>query len=99
MRNNKDGAMANSQGPRAGLGVNSGALVTGIVLAGVGSLLGLAGLVVSGATLVAAVRRRVSRMDVPPNQLAKQHLARAKAAATAGATAWRNGTVGASRQA
>jgi hypothetical protein len=74
-----------------GLGLKTGPLLAGAVLIGVGSLLGLAGLAICGAALAAAARRYVDNMEVPPGELAKQQLAKARAAASAGASAWRNG--------
>ena len=52
--------------------VHGGMLITGAVLAGVGSLLGLAGLAISGAALASATRRWVNSKDTPPSELAKQ---------------------------
>ncbi len=74
-----------------GFSVQTGPLLAGAVLIGIGSLLGLAGLAIAGATLGAAARRYVNGMEVPPSQLAKQQLAKARAAASAGASVWRNG--------
>jgi hypothetical protein len=91
--------MANRQGSPAGPRISSGPLITGVVLAGVGSLLGLAGLAIAGTALVSAARRWVADMDTPPGELARKHWTRAKAATAAGASAWRNGTpAGASRR-
>ena len=78
--------------PAAGFQVNTGTLMVGAALIGIGSLIGLVGLALSGASLAAAARRYVSSMEVPPGELAKQHWARARAATVAGAGAWRNGT-------
>ncbi len=83
--------MANRDEPTPGIELKTGPLLAGAVMVGVGSLLGLAGLAISGATLAAAARRYVNNMDVPPSQLAKQQLAKARAAASAGTEAWRNG--------
>jgi hypothetical protein len=74
-----------------GFSVPTGPLVAGAVLIGIGSLLGLAGLAIAGAALGAAARRYVNRMEVPPSELARQNLAKARAAAGAGVSAWRNG--------
>jgi len=75
--------------------VQTAPLVTGGALIAVGGLLALAGLVIGGAHLLAATRRWVQEMDVPPSELAKVKLAQAKAAAAAGAAAgadaWQNG--------
>jgi hypothetical protein len=84
--------MTHSETNAARFQVHTGMLLTGAVLAGVGSLLGLAGLAISGAALADATRRWVNAMETPPSELAKQQLAKAKAATVAGASAWRNGT-------
>jgi len=83
--------MADQEELRPGLALNTGPLLAGAVLIGIGSLLGLAGLAIAGAALGAAARRYVNNMEVPPSELAKQNLAKARAAASAGASAWRNG--------
>jgi len=85
--------MADQAEPRPGLALNTAPLLAGAVLIGIGSLLGLAGLAIAGATLGAAARRYVNNMEVPPSELAKQNLAKARAAASAGVSAWRNGAV------
>jgi hypothetical protein len=85
------GAMTEQGEPTQGLALNTGPLLAGAVLIGIGSLLGLAGLAIAGAALGAAARRYVNQMEVPPSELAKQNLAKARAAASAGASAWRNG--------
>jgi hypothetical protein len=51
----------------------------------------LAGLVVGGSHLLAATRRWVQEMDVPPSEVAKLKWAQARTAAAAGTAAWRNG--------
>jgi hypothetical protein len=83
--------MADQEELRPGLALNTGPLLAGAVLIGIGSLLGLAGLAIAGAALGAAARRYVNSMEVPPGELAKQNLAKARAAASAGASARRNG--------
>ena len=83
--------MADQEQLTQGFALNTGPLLAGAVLIGVGSLLGLAGLAIAGATLTAAARRYVNSMEVPPSELAKQNLAKARAAASAGVSAWRNG--------
>jgi hypothetical protein len=84
--------MADEEEPTPGFALQTGPLLAGAVLIGVGSLLGLAGLAIAGATLTAAARRYANSMEVPPSELARQQLAKARAAASAGASAWRNGT-------
>ena len=71
--------------------VNSGLMITGAVLAGLGSLLGLTGLTISVAAVAAAARRWARQQPAPPSELAKQQWAKARAATAAGAHAWRNG--------
>jgi hypothetical protein len=90
--------MPNRGSPATPFQVKPGLLATGAVLAAVGSLLGLAGLVISGAALADAARRWVRSQEVPPTELAKQQLAKARAATNAGASAWRDSaTAGAAR--
>jgi hypothetical protein len=85
------GAMADQEELTRGFALNTAPLLAGAVLIGIGSLLGLAGLAIAGATLTAAARRYVDSMEVPPSQVARQQLAKARAAASAGASAWRDG--------
>jgi hypothetical protein len=66
-------------------------LITGTVLVGVAAVLGLTGFTMTTAALIAAARRRMDRMEVPPTDLAKQAWARTRAATSAGVAAWRNG--------
>ena len=84
--------MTNSRNPERAFRLNTRPLIVGGVLMGLGGVLGLAGLVVSGSTLAAAARDWANRQEVPPSELARHHWARAKAATAAGTTAWRNGT-------
>ena len=83
--------MAEEEEPPQGFALQTGPLLAGAVLIGIGSLLGLAGLAIAGAALTAAARRYVNGMEVPPSELARQQLAKARAAASAGASAWRDG--------
>lgn len=83
--------MAEQDGLTQGFAVRTGPMVAGVVLIGLGSLLGLAGLAISAASLAAGARRYVSAMEVPPSELAWQQFGKAMAAASAGADAWRNG--------
>lgn len=72
--------------------LRSGPLIVGGVLVGTGFMLVLAGMAVGGAHVFAATRQWISEMDVPPSERARQQWSRAKAAASAGASAWQNGT-------
>ena len=76
---------------QAGPQFNSRLLLGGILLMGIGGVIGLAGLALGGSVIVAAGRRYVQQMEVPPGELAKQKLAQAKAATAAGVGVWRNG--------
>jgi hypothetical protein len=64
-------------------------LIIGAVLLGAGAMAALAGLIVGGSHLVSATRKWVQEMEVPPGDLAKAKWAQARAAASAGASAWR----------
>jgi hypothetical protein len=62
------------------------------VLVGAGTFIALAGLALGGTHLMAATRRWIREMEVPPSELAKLKYAQAKAAVAAGSSAWQNGT-------
>ena len=72
--------------------VRSGPLITGAVLVGAGTFLVLIGLAVGSSHLLSVTRQRVREMDVPPNELAKQKYAQARAAVAAGTAVWQNGS-------
>lgn len=63
-------------------------LILGGTLFGVGGALCVAGLAISGSGLLSAVQRWVADLERPPAEIAKDTLARARAAAAAGARAW-----------
>jgi hypothetical protein len=63
----------------------------GGVLIGIGGLLGFTGMLLVGSAVVSAARQRVNQLEQPPSELAKRTWQQARAAATAGAEAWRNG--------
>ena len=83
--------MADNEARRSMPELRSGPLITGAVLVGAGTMLVLAGIAVGGSHVFRATQRWVREMEVPPSQLAKQQLARARAAASAGNAAWQNG--------
>lgn len=74
------------------LQLRSGPLITGAALAGAGAMLVVAGVTVGSAHLFSATRRWVRDMEVPPSALARQKWEQARAAASAGAAAWQNGS-------
>jgi len=69
--------------------LRSGPLLTGAALFAAGGLIALAGIAIGSGHVVAVSRRRIQAMEVPPSELAKLKLAQARAAALAGAGAWR----------
>jgi hypothetical protein len=80
--------MADSQSRRKGPEVRPGPMITAAALGGAGVMLALAGLAVGTAHLLAATRRWMRELEVPPSELAKLKWAQAKAAAAAGSDAW-----------
>jgi hypothetical protein len=84
------GVMSQEKG-QAGFQVNSGPITAGVVLAGAGALLGLAGLVIISGALAGAARRWAMEQQMPPKELAVQQWTKARAATAAGRMAWRNG--------
>ncbi len=76
------------KGPR----FESAPLITGAVLLGAGAVIGLVGLAIGGGHLVAATRRWLKELEVPPSELARQKWAQARAAVEAGASAWNDGS-------
>jgi membrane protein implicated in regulation of membrane protease activity len=77
---------------RKGPQFDSAPLITGAALLGAGTLIALVGLAIGGGHLVAATRRWVKEMEVPPSELARQKWAQARTAVEAGASAWQNGS-------
>jgi hypothetical protein len=72
--------------------VRSGPLITSAVLVGAGTFFILIGLAVGSSHLLSVTRQRVREMEVPPNELAKQKYAQARAAVAVGTAAWQNGS-------
>jgi membrane protein implicated in regulation of membrane protease activity len=70
--------------------LNRGMLVAAAALVVVGGVLAAAGFALSAAAVVVAGRRWYRRADLTPNQLAKLKWEQARAAAGAGAAAWRD---------
>jgi hypothetical protein len=68
----------------------SGPLKAGAVLAGIGAVIGLIGLGISGGHVIAATRRWIDDFETPPGELARQRWVQGKAAVSAGASAWQN---------
>jgi hypothetical protein len=74
-----------------GIQVNRSLLVGGGLLVGIGGLLGFTGMVLVGSALLSATRQWVNQLEQPPSEMARRKWQQAKAAASAGAGAWRNG--------
>jgi hypothetical protein len=73
---------------RAGIQVDRRLLLAGGILAGVGGVLGSAGILMLSGAIAAALKRWISHMEQPPTEIAKNKWRQARAATTAGAQAW-----------
>lgn len=82
--------MRQSQQNAATLQLNSRLLTSGAVLVGLASVLGLAGVALCAAAAADVARQWVNQQELPPAELARQQLAKAKAATAAGADTWRH---------
>ena len=69
--------------------VDSGPLMVGGILIGVGALVALAGVAVAGRHVVTATRAWVNELEIPPDQFARLRWEQAKSAAAAGTDTWR----------
>jgi hypothetical protein len=87
----KEGDMSSTQSSGTTFQVKSGSLILGAALIGAGWVLGLIGLTICSSTVIAATRRWVKQMDVPPSELARLKWEQAKAATAAGTSAWQDG--------
>jgi hypothetical protein len=74
-----------------GVQLNRRRLVGGGLLVGIGGLLGVTGMALVGSALLSATRQWVQQLEQPPSVMARRKWQQAKAAAAAGAGAWRNG--------
>ena len=84
--------MSNGENRGSGPQYRAAPLIISAALVGTGTVIVLAGLAVGGAHLAAATRRWVNEMEVPPSELARVKWTQAKAAMSAGAQAWQDGT-------
>jgi len=69
-------------------------LITGAVLAAVGGLVTLVGVMVSALSAASSARQWIRQMDQPPREVARSKWQQARAAGVAGADAWRTSTPG-----
>ncbi len=70
---------------------NSKAMVAGFALVAAGGVIAMAGMGISGTAMINAIRRWLRAQQEPPTAVMKRKIAQAKAATTAGASAWQNG--------
>ena len=70
--------------------LNRSLLVGGGVLVALGGLLGFTGMALVTSALLSAARRGVDRMEQPPSDIARRKGQQTRAAAAAGAAAWRD---------
>jgi hypothetical protein len=69
--------------------LESGPLLTGGILIGVGGVIALTGLAIAGTHVAAATRSWIQELEIPPGELARLKWEQAKTAAASGATTWR----------
>ena len=79
----------NSQPAKTWPELQSGPLITGGVLIGIGAVVALVGLAIAGSHVVAATRAWIRELEIPPSELAKLKWEQAKTAAASGASTWR----------
>ena len=78
------------QGSRGDIQLNRNLLVGGGVLVALGGLLGFTGMALMSSALLSATRQWVDQLERPPSELARRRWEQTKAAASAGAAAWRD---------
>ena len=71
--------------------MNSRALVVGASLVAAGGLISLCGLGIGGTAAATAIRRWIMAQEEPPTAMVKRKFSQAKAASSAGASAWQDG--------
>src|ERR1700734_230221 len=69
--------------------LESGPLLTGGILIGVGGVIALTGLAIAGTHVAGATRSWIQELEIPPGELARLKWEQAKPAAASGATPWR----------
>ena len=84
--------MSNGENRSSGPQFRTAPLVISAAMVGAGTMIVLAGLAVGGGHLLSATRRWVNEMEVPPSEMARIRWTQAKAAMSAGAQAWQDGT-------
>ena len=85
--------MSNGENRNGGPQFRTATLITSAAMVGGGAMIVMSGLALGGGHIMAATRRWLNEMEVPPSQLAKMKLTQARAAMTAGTQAWqKNGS-------
>ena len=79
----------NSQSANTWPQLESGPLIAGGVLIGIGAVVALVGLGIAGSHVVAATRTWIRELETPPSELAKLKWEQAKTAAATGVSTWR----------
>ena len=75
---------------RVDIQLNRNLLVGGGVLVALGGLLGFTGMALVSSALISATRQWIDHLERPPGEIARRRWEQTKAAASAGATAWRD---------
>jgi hypothetical protein len=78
------------QGSQGDIQLNRNLLVGGGVLVALGGLLGFTGMALVSSALISATRRWMDQLERPPSEIARRRWEQTKAAAAAGAAAWRD---------
>jgi hypothetical protein len=95
IQNIREGAMTNKMATMQTPGnvrLNTGPLIFGAELIGVGGVLLMAGFAVGGMTMMSTARRWIGDQEMPPSEIVRHHWRKTKAATVAGASAWQNAT-------
>jgi hypothetical protein len=69
--------------------LESGPLIAGGILIGIGGVIALTGLAIAGAHVTTATRAWIRELEVPPSELARLKWEQARTAAASGAATWR----------
>jgi hypothetical protein len=88
----KDEAMSNGENRSSRPHFRAAPLITSAAMVGGGTMIALAGLAVGGGHLLSTTRQWLNEMEVRPSELARIKWTQARAAMSAGAQAWQNGS-------
>ena len=77
-------------GSSSDIQLNRSLLVGGGVLVALGGLLGFTGMALVSSALISATRQWIDHLEQPPSEIARRRWEQTKAAAAAGAAAWRD---------